>query len=105
MSDEDLIIDPTAGDNGDEEKQPEVPHVCGQCLYFMQALVYQDPKNKFGMGPCTNRDYKEAPFGVMMSGFGACEGWKSRPKQNIIKAPAGALKGLNRGKPNRLRGL
>ena len=76
MSDEDLIIDPSAGDNGDEEKQPEAPPVCAQCFFFSPALNIQNPKITYSVGPCMNKDHDEAHFGVMMSGFGGCNGWK-----------------------------
>ena len=101
MTEDGKIIDPTAGDNGDGKKEPEVLKHCDTCKFWMPLMV--TPDKKYAFGGCTNSVCEQAPFGVMMMNYGGCEGWELKPVQTIVQVPAGALQGLNKGKPNRIR--
>lgn len=100
------------GDNGQEDEKPEdqkqqqpEDQGCGNCGWWMTMAIRPD---KHGWGGCTNKEHELAPYGVVMMGYGYCEGWKERPTPpKIVKAPEGALKQLNhrarRGSPPRPR--
>lgn len=75
------------------ESQP-VPQVCGSCLFWQVMLVNQQTRQ--AVGPCTNKDNEDAPFGVLMAAFGSCEGWQLRPQQKIVTPPKGVMNRLSR---------
>ena len=57
------------------------PQKCATCKWWLVLGV--NPQTRQGFGGCTNDAYDEAPFGVIMAGFGGCEGWEERPKVQV----------------------
>lgn len=73
-------------ENSEKPMAEEPPKChCETCQYFLATMV--NPNLKIAIGPCTNDQFSDAPFGVAVAHFATCGGYLKRENTPKIAIP------------------